>query len=93
MVKNPYIQSTSEDGTTVRIFSSDVNAGELKWHWDEEDRIVELLEPTDWLFQVDNSLPIEFPKSVLIQSGIWHRVIKGDRNLVVRITKVSNKST
>lgn len=92
MVSQPYVESTSDNGSIVRIFSSAVPSGELKWHWDEEDRLVELLEPTDWLFQIDNSLPVDFPDSVLIKSGVWHRVIKGDKNLVVRIKGISDKS-
>ena len=92
MVDQPYIENTLDNGTIVRIFSSDVPPGELKWHWDEEDRLVELLEPTDWLFQIDNSLPVDFPESVLIKSGVWHRVIKGDKNLVVGIKRISDKS-
>jgi len=93
MVKKPYSEREDDGTSKVRVFESDVKSGELKWHWDEEDRLVELLEPTDWFFQIDNNLPVRFPQSILIERGTWHRVIKGDGRLVVRITKVVNDPT
>lgn len=87
-MRKPYEENSSENGSILRAFSPDVKSDELKWHRDDEDRLIELLEPTDWLFQLDNHLPVEFPKSFLIERGIWHRVIKGKKNLVVKIIKM-----
>ena len=42
------------NGVYIRTFSSDLNENELKWHFDEEDRIVICENNTDWLFQFDN---------------------------------------
>jgi hypothetical protein len=60
---------------------------ELKWHWDEEDRTVEVIGKTDWEFQFDNELPIKMDKPIFIPKGAMHRVIKGTKDLQVKITK------
>ena len=68
-------------------FSSQLDESELKWHWDEEDREIESLENTDWLFQFDNQLPVEINKKIFIPKGVIHRVIKGTGDLKLQITK------
>jgi len=78
-----------EDGQ-VRTFSKDVDSHELKWHRDEEDRIVVPLEENDWLFQRDNCLPEPIEGEIAIPMGQWHRVIKGTTDLKVRVIKVKN---
>jgi hypothetical protein len=60
---------------------------ELKWHWDEEDRTVEVIGNTDWEFQFDNELPFRMTKSFFIPKGAMHRVIKGTGDLQVKIIK------
>lgn len=75
-----------EDGD-VRTFSGDVDSHELKWHRDDEDRIVTPLDENDWLFQRDNGLPEPIRGEIRIARGEWHRVIKGTTDLVVRIRK------
>ena len=89
MVRKPYEETNSVDGFTIRTFLPETKSEELKWHRDDEDRLIDLLEPTDWLLQIDNELPVEFPERVLIERGTWHRVIKGGEKLVVRITKMN----
>ena len=84
--EKPYSEKMS-DGYKVRTFYPDVESEELKWHRDEKDRIVELLESTDWFFQTDNDLPVPFPKKTFIAKGEWHRVIKGQKILKIRITE------
>ena len=76
----------SEKGD-VRTFSNDVNPDELKWHRDEEDRVVVPLNNNDWMFQRDNSLPEPIDKEIVIRKGEWHRVLKGTTDLVVRIRR------
>jgi hypothetical protein len=82
MTENPY----ADDGNK-RIFSKDVDSEELKWHRDEEDRIVVPLNQNDWQFQRDNCLPEPLNKEVEIKRGEWHRVIKGTTDLEVKIIK------
>jgi len=82
MTKNPY----ADDGNK-RTFSKDVDSEELKWHRDEEDRVVVPLNQNDWQFQRDNCLPEPLNKEVEIKRGEWHRVIKGTTDLEVKIIK------
>lgn len=73
----------------LRTFAADVDAGELQWHWDEQDRIVIPQHETDWLLQLDNELPQEMREglSYYIPIGAWHRVIKGTGSFTVRVIK------
>lgn len=73
----------------IRTFSSVLNETELKWHFDEEDRIVICEHDTDWLFQMDNEIPIKIKKNIpiFINQGIYHRIIKGTDDLIVKIKK------
>jgi len=73
-----------------RVFHQDIDIEELKWHMDEEDRVVIILNKTDWKFQFDNELPIDLYKynTIEIPAGKYHRVIKGDsKKLHVLILK------
>lgn len=77
------------DGYNYRTFNSNVDENELKWHWDEEDRIVICEHDTDWMVQMDNQLPTRISKNeIFIPRGSWHRVIKGTGDLTVRVKKI-----
>jgi hypothetical protein len=82
-----------KDGFYFRTFSSVVNENELKWHFDEEDRIVVCENDTDWLIQMDNQLPIKICKNkpMFIPEGEYHRIIKGTGDLTVKVKKISSK--
>ena len=71
----------------IREFSAELNPEELIWHRDNEDRLVEPVEKTDWKVQIDNELPILLENQIFIPRGIWHRAIKGTGNLRIKITK------
>lgn len=88
-MKHPYYQEFL-DGFYVRTFSYDLNEDELKWHFDEEDRIIICENDTDWLFQYDNELPITINKNkpIFIQKNVYHRIIKGNNNLKLKIKKL-----
>lgn len=81
-----------ESGFHVRTFNSDIDEMELKWHFDEEDRIVVCEDTTDWMFQIDNQLPIKIPQNtpIFIPEGVYHRIIKGTGDLTVKVKKISN---
>ena len=79
--ENPYSEESLGENSYIRTFSEDTLEEELKWHWDEEDRIVQPLHPTDWMFQMDNNLPESISKNILIPAGEWHRIIKGTGSL------------
>lgn len=78
------------EGFHVRTFSSDLTEMELKWHFDEEDRIVFCENETDWMFQMDNELPIKIEKNtpIFIPEGQYHRIIKGTGDLTVKVKKL-----
>ncbi len=85
---NPYVDIDSKDDVTIRVFSKDVDDHELMWHRDKEDRLVESLEKTDWMVQLDNELPKPLNQEVFIPKGIWHRAIKGSNDLTLKIKKL-----
>jgi hypothetical protein len=78
------------NGYNVRTFSSNLDENELKWHFDEEDRIVVCEHETDWQIQMDNKLPekIQKNKKYFIPEGEYHRVIKGTSDLIVKVKKL-----
>jgi hypothetical protein len=82
-----YSQQNLSDKKFKRVFSQDVPEKELVWHMDKENRLVEVLEDTDWYFQMDNELPISLKKGVKfsIPKKTFHRVIKGTTDLVILI--------
>jgi len=88
MVK-PYDEITLSDNEFIRTFSGSLDNDELKWHWDEEDRIIESLHETNWMFQFDNELPIKIQGKIEIKKGVWHRLIKGDSDIRIKIKKIS----
>ena len=90
--ENPYSEESLGENSYIRTFSEDTLEEELKWHWDEEDRIVQPLHPTDWMFQMDNNLPESISKNILIPAGEWHRIIKGTGSLSVKVIKIAGKT-
>jgi hypothetical protein len=80
---NPYTDISPE----VRQFSEKVDEIDLKWHRDLEDRTVVSIEETDWKIQLENELPISLNSPVFIKAGIWHRVIKGNSELKIKIIR------
>ena len=76
-----------EEGKLVRTFQENVDDEELKWHFDLKDRNVTILESDNWMFQMDDELPtkLNVNDKLFIPKFAWHRVIKGNGNLVVLI--------
>jgi quercetin dioxygenase-like cupin family protein len=86
---NPYTNTPITQTSVIREFSSEVDPMELVWHQDEEDRTIEILEGEGWQLQRDNELPLVLQEgdSIFIPMGQIHRVIKGNTNLKIQITK------
>jgi hypothetical protein len=81
----PYSEQ-KEDDYIIREFSHNTPSFEFVWHRDKEDRIVEAMHDTDWLFQLDNDIPRRLQKDKLfIPKETYHRLIKGSGDLVVKI--------
>jgi hypothetical protein len=78
-----------KENGSLRTFSASVNETELQWHWDDEDRIVYPIHATNWRVQLDNQLPKPLVPNYItfIPAGIWHRLIKGDGDVTLRVVK------
>lgn len=80
-------KETIGENKRVRLFTESTENEELKWHQDNEDRLVTPLHETDWMVQLDDQLPIKLNigEKILIPEGVWHRVIKGTGDLKVEV--------
>jgi len=79
-----------EDNKLIRTFLPSVDSEELKWHQDDKDRIVTVIEDGGWMFQKEDMLPNKLSKNQKLQipKFVWHRVIKGNDKLVVEIEEL-----
>ena len=84
----PFGEEWISEKESIRIFKESLFDGELKWHFDEEDRIIEAIGETDWKFQFDNLLPIELKGPIQIKRGEYHRLIKGSKDLKILIKRI-----
>lgn len=84
----PFEETWENKKSSIRIFNESLNEEELKWHFDEEDRIIEAIGKTDWKFQFDNNLPIELNSPIKIKKGEYHRLIKGTGPLKISIKRL-----
>ena len=92
MVK-PYHDILTDDCCVwFRTFDVDCQSGDLVWHRDKKDRIVNIVHNTGWRFQKDNELPQEIPEgtTISISRYVYHRLIKGDGPLIVEIHESDN---
>ena len=76
-----------------RVISETKASEELTWHRDHADRVVIVVEGTDWKFQRDNAVPVLIKRGDILQVGAneWHRVIPGKGDLVVVIREGEKK--
>lgn len=87
-MSKPYSEEKISGDSYLRTFSADTPEEELKWHWDEEDRIISSIGETDWKFQFDNRLPESMNSQIFIPKGEFHRIIKGSGDLTIKVTKI-----
>ena len=90
-MNNPYTeQEYTKHGTLekyiVRTFSKDVNEEELIWHKDRQNRTIHILSGEKWKIQLEDNLPLDLKigKEYYIPKLTYHRVIKGEGDLVIR---------
>ena len=87
----PYTDLEVTEEHIIREFDENIDPIELLWHRDDEDRMIEVIEPgQDWGFQFENELPWDLEKdmSIFIIRHEWHRVIKGTGTLKLKIHKL-----
>ena len=87
MSDKPYTEILLENGNRFRVFSESVDTSDLVWHQDQHDRKIYVHESKGWSLQFDNQLPVvlEAGNVYTVPRDTWHRVIKGDSNLVLQI--------
>ena len=86
----PYTNIEVTDDYIIREFDENIDPIELKWHRDNESRIVEIIGKTNWKIQLDNQLPTSMNDPIFIERHQWHRVIKGTGTLLLKINKLKN---
>ncbi len=84
----PFKEEKLEENIFIREFSQDTDSSEFLWHRDREDRIIESVEETDWLFQLDNKLPQKIEGKIFIPKETFHRIIKGKGDLKIKLIKL-----
>ena len=84
----PFEEKWISNNESIRVFKSDLFDEELKWHFDDENRLIEAIGETDWKFQFDNELPIELNRPIEIKRGDYHRLIKGSGDLKISIRRI-----
>jgi hypothetical protein len=87
-MNHPYIETKINQDTFIREFSQNTDSSEMLWHRDKEDRIIESLEETDWMFQLDNKLPQKISGEIFIPKEVYHRLIKGAGDLKIKLIKL-----
>jgi hypothetical protein len=83
----PYTDLLITDEYIIREFDENIDPIELMWHRDDENRLVEAIEQTDWKIQLDNQLPVSMNQSIFIPRHMWHRVLQGTNKLKLKIYK------
>ena len=84
----PYFE-TRLDNTIYRRFEGHVDEADLVWHRDHNDRQILVKESDGWQLQLDNELPqkLEPGETYFIAREQYHRLIKGNGNLVIEIVE------
>ena len=92
LTTKPYTERIEEQHGTgvpyvIREFTESVENEELVWYRDRESRVVNVLCGTGWQLQHDDELPIQLNQGeeYYIPKMTYHRLLKGQGNLVVRI--------
>ena len=83
----PYKDIEVTNTYIIREFNENIDPIELMWHRDNENRTVEILGETNWKLQLDNQLPTSMNEPIYIPRHLYHRVIKGTGNLLLKIHK------
>ena len=84
----PFKEEQVSENIFIRTFYQNVDSGDLYWHRDFEDRIIESIEETDWKFQLDDKLQINIEGEIFIPKGVYHRIIKVPGDLKIKLKKL-----
>jgi hypothetical protein len=91
MINEKYYDIFLNNTKRYRVFKEEVDERELMWHQDEWDRKILVLGGKDWKIQFDDELPLELKEGseIQIENHKFHRVIKGNGNLIIRIIEIN----
>ena len=85
-MNNLYSEYKNTHNIKLREFSEDIDEDRLVWHRDLEDRLLKVINNNNsWKIQIDNELPRDIDH-VFIPKLTYHRLIKGEGNLIISIT-------
>ena len=84
----PYTEKNIDVEKFERLFKSNISQEELLWHRDAESRIISSTLKTNWKIQLEDELPKVIEDEIFIEEGKWHRLIKGDGDLILKIIRV-----
>lgn len=88
IMKLPFNEEKINKNTFIRIFDEKTDEMHFVWHKDREDRIISSINNTDWKIQIDNELPIYITGEIFIPKEVYHRLIKGNGNLLLKVIKL-----
>jgi hypothetical protein len=83
-------QENLSENTFFRTFTEDISKDQLVWHYDLKDRYMTVILASNWMFQFDDELPIKLEdnQKIFIPKLKYHRIIKGDGDLKIKIEEV-----
>jgi hypothetical protein len=86
----PFTETIISDNEIIREFEPGHPVHLYKWHSDPEERLIVVLEDSDWRFQYDNELPTPLIVGVDIKIpvDVIHRIIPGETDLKIKIYKL-----
>jgi len=90
----PFSEKDVSFDSKIRTFSKNIDDEDLVWHRDREDRVVTVRQAGGWKIQFENQLPMILSEgdSVFIKKGEYHRVIKGNEDLIIEVEKISRSA-
>ena len=85
----PYVEKVINN-IKIRKFNKSINENSLKWHRDENNRKIKIISGKNWKIQFENRIPVDLieGKVYTINSKKWHRLIKGNSDLVIEIKEI-----
>lgn len=88
----PYSDEKISNVLFKRTFKNNIQDEELVWHRDYYDRYITVIDGENWKIQLDNNLPETLEKEVIyyIPKNVYHRLIKGENDLILEITECKN---
>ena len=90
---NHYKDKMLNESSRIRSFSSTASEDNVLLLRDRQNRIVEVIHSNGWRFQRDDSVPALLSSGDILEiaANEWHRIIKGEGDLIVKITESKKK--